>query len=115
MNVKPDNGWFYYSMNRRSPAWTGVPFLYNFLVRNKGAGPYGHVIPAEEVQQGDLVQLKFAGKTDFGHTLLVVSVGQPADPSNILVAAHTNDADNRPLNTYSYIETRGIHIDGTRR
>ncbi|MDE5667595.1 MAG: amidase domain-containing protein, partial [Clostridia bacterium] len=32
MNFTPTFGWFYRSANDRTPSWTGVQFLYNFLV-----------------------------------------------------------------------------------
>ncbi|NLF80375.1 MAG: amidase, partial [Clostridia bacterium] len=31
-------------------------------------------------------------------------------PANILVAAHTFDADNRPLDSYQYQRLRFLHI-----
>ena len=40
MNYK-SNGWYYKNGNDKSPSWTGVEFLYNFLTQNKGVGPYG--------------------------------------------------------------------------
>ena len=32
MNYTPETGWYYISVNERSPSWTGVEFLYQFLV-----------------------------------------------------------------------------------
>ena len=40
MNYTPTFGWFYKSANDRTPSWTGVEYLYNFLVNNEGAGPF---------------------------------------------------------------------------
>ena len=40
--------------------------------------------------------------------------GSPAFPDTILVAAHSQDADFRPLSTYPYQALRGIHILGVR-
>ena len=60
---------------------------------------------------GDLIQLRFADDV-FGHTPVVVAVGNPPAPNNILVAAHSYDADNRPLSTYSYREIRFLHVLG---
>ena len=61
-----------------------------------------------------LLQLSFTGK-GYQHTPVVVAVGRPAMPANILVAAHSYDADNRPLSTYNYQKLRGIHITGNIR
>ena len=37
-----------------------------------------------------------------------------ADPSQMLVAAHDNDANCRQVDTYPYNALRGIHIEGAR-
>ncbi|MDD3141816.1 MAG: amidase domain-containing protein [Lachnospiraceae bacterium] len=109
MNPKPTFGWYYYSLNNRAPAWTGVEFLHNFLMKNQGIGPVGVVADISRVEPGDIVQLSFDGM-EFSHSPVVVSVGVAPSPSNILVAAHTLDADNRPLNTYQYVSLRYLHI-----
>jgi hypothetical protein len=45
----------------------------------------------------------------------VVSVRWPVTPENVLVAAHSYDADNRPLSSYEYQDIRYLHILGTMR
>jgi len=114
MNETKDTGWFYHSMNSRAAGWTAVPYLYRFLVNNRGRGPFGHEVPLEELEPGDIVQLKFAGMPDYSHSLLVVAVGDPPAPENILIAAHSYDSDDRPLDSYSFVSARGIRIDGVR-
>ncbi|MDR2646700.1 MAG: amidase domain-containing protein [Oscillospiraceae bacterium] len=114
MNETPDTGWFYHSLNNRAAAWSGVPYLYQFLVNNRGRGPHGHVVPLQNAAPGDIIQLKFAGKADFSHSLLVVETGKIPTPNSIRIAAHSYDADHRALDTYSYVEARVIHIDGAR-
>ena len=114
MNVTRDVGWFYHSMNSRAAGWTSAAYFYQFLVNNGGRGPFGHEIAAEEAVPGDIVQLKFAGKGDYSHSLMVVDVGKPAGPANILIAAHSYDCDDRPLDTYSYVSARGVRVDGVR-
>lgn len=109
MNPKPTFGWYYYSLNNRAPAWTGVEFLHNFLVKNQGIGPVGVEVNLSLVEPGDIVQLSFDGMV-FSHSPTIVSVGGSPSPSNILVAAHTFDADNRPLSTYQYVSIRYLHI-----
>ena len=108
MNYTPDYGWYYISLSNRSPSWTGVEFLYNFLVNNRSVGPYGHRVLRNEVQAGDVVQL---GRADgsFYHSLLII-----ATRPQILVAAHTNDTYARRLDSYNYGQVRFIHIDGAR-
>jgi hypothetical protein len=65
-------------------------------------------MPIENAQIGDIVQLNFDSNI-FGHSLFVVT-----SFPEILVAAHSNDADYRPLADYSYVFARLIHIDGVR-
>ena len=113
MNFTPTMGWYYLDVNHRAPAWTGVVYLYNFLTTNHGPGPYGTEAEILDVMPGDLCQLKFSGSV-FQHTPVIVEVGDPPSPSNILVAAHTFDAWRRPLSSYSYTQLRFLHIQGYR-
>ncbi|MDD3766122.1 MAG: amidase domain-containing protein [Eubacteriales bacterium] len=113
MNFTPITGWFYISANNRTASWTGVKYLYTFLVNNQGVGPFAKEVDARFVQPGDIVQLSFDG-VNFAHSPVVVATGPSPAPSNILVAAHTFDAYNRPLLTYPYKKIRYVHIEGIR-
>lgn len=109
MNFTPTFGWFYRSVNDRTPSWTGVEYLYNFLVNNQGVGPFAEEVPVSRLEVGDIVQLgRETG--DFYHSPVVVGFSR----GQILVAAHTYDAYMRPLSSYSYERARGIHILGVR-
>lgn len=116
MNFTPTYGWYYRSSTDRAPAWSGVEFLYDFLTgapefieANGGIGPFGREVTQRAVRIGDVVQL--ADETgDYYHTLMVTAVL----PDELLVSAHTNDALNRPLSSYTYDTARFIHIDGVR-
>lgn len=110
MNGKKTFGWYYYSANDRAPAWTGVQYLYNFLMNNKGVGPYGKRIAMEELQIGDVIQLAFSPGY-FTHSLLVVERQEVATLDNILIATHTDDSDYRPLSTYEAVDRRFIQIE----
>lgn len=44
------NGWFYKNGNNKSPSWSGVEFLYNFLTNNKGIGPFGRDVSINEME-----------------------------------------------------------------
>ena len=115
MNFTPDFGWYYISEEQRAPAWTGVPFFWDFLTRQeRTAGPFGISVPISLLRPGDFVQIRFETSGEvFAHTPVVVSVGFPPRADNILVAAHSNDADNRPLNSYEKVEEmRYLHILG---
>lgn len=112
MNFTPTFGWYYIDADQKAPAWTGVPYLYNFLTRRgMSIGPVGEPCALEELRPGDLIQLSFKGET-FQHSPIVVSVGRNPAPENILIAAHSYDADNRPLSTYEYQDIRFLHITG---
>ena len=91
MNYKTVMGWYYRSSSDRTPSWSGVEYLNNFLTNNRSVGPYARVVSENEVQPGDIVQLGTAGG-DYYHSP-VVTVVKPT----ILLAA-----------------IRFIHIDGVR-
>ena len=115
MNYTPDFGWYYIDANQKSPSWTGVIYLYQFLVRGiPTTGPAAVETVIEEMEPGDLIQLSFDGVT-FQHTPVVVYANHPASPKDILVAAHSYDADLRPLSTYEYQLVRYLHITGIYR
>ncbi|MGI6160596.1 MAG: amidase domain-containing protein [Christensenellales bacterium] len=111
MNFTPVTGWFYRSSYDRTASWTGVEYLYNFLTKNKGPGPFALSVDVSEIKPGDIVQLKLS-KAVFSHCPVVVSVGRPASVNNILVAAHTIDVDYLPLTHYNYRDIRFLHIGG---
>lgn len=113
MNRTPVFGWYYLDAYERTASWTGVEYFYNFMVNNDGIGPFMAEVPLAELLPGDLVQLKLT-KEIFSHTPVVVAVGSPAIPENILLAAHSYDADYRPLSTYDYRAVRGLHVLGVR-
>ena len=109
MNYTPVMGWYYNSSSDRTPSWTGVEYLYNFLIKNKSVGPYAAKINQEEAQPGDIVQL--GNRAGFYHSPVIVSVAD----GHILVAAHSIDAYMRTLDSYVYEKARFLHIQGVRR
>lgn len=113
MNYKKDTGWYYNSIRDRAPAWSGVEFLYKFLVNNKGIGPFGKEVNINEIQIGDIVQLNFNGN-NYGHTLVIVEIKEPNSLENIKIAAHTDDIYGKKISEYNYQKIRLIHIEGVR-
>ena len=110
MNYTPVMGWYYNSVNDRTPSWAGVDFLYNFLTTNKGYGPFGKVAQFTDMEIGDVIQL---GNLDnnFYHSLIVTSKkGQ-----SLYVSTHTFDSLDRPLNSYYFEKIRHIKIEGVRK
>lgn len=114
MNYKPLYGWYYKSGNDRTPSWSGVKYLYNFLVGNNGPGPWATETNITAMQPGDIIQLAIY-LPEYHHTLVVVETGEVPAPDNILIACNTYDSDNRQLNTYDYKQIRFLHIEGVRK
>lgn len=114
MNYTPVLGWFYITSSNRTASWTGVEYLYNFLINNKGAGPYAKEVGFKDISPGDIVQLSFDGKK-FAHSPVIVKTGTIPNPSNILISAHSYDCDNRRLDSYSWEKIRCLHIEGVRK
>ncbi len=115
MNYTPVYGWYYRNANDRTPSWTGVNFLYRFLVTNKGPGPFAVEADIRDVEIGDIIQLSFLGGGVYNHSPVVVQTGSPPSLGNILVAAHTFDRDYYPITNYSWRELRVLHILGARK
>lgn len=108
MNHTPVLGWYYTSANDRTASWTGVEYFYDFLIGNRGAGPWAVEVSASQALPGDIVQLGGAG--GFYHSPVIVAV-----TPRILVCAHTYDALDRPLDTYVFARARFLHIEGVRK
>lgn len=109
MNNTPTFGWYYYGLNNRAPAWTGVNELYRFLITNKGPGPRAVETDIFGIEPGDIAQLDFNGDGIFDHSPVIVDVGRRT-PRTVLVAAHSMDALDRPLRSYPYARVRFLHI-----
>ena len=114
MNFTPVYGWFYRGASDRTASWTGVKYLYNFLVSNTGAGPFASDTTMDMMEPGDLVQLAFVGKESYHHTPVIVSIDGTPTLDSIYIAAHSNDSDLRPLSSYNIAKIRFLHIEGVR-
>lgn len=110
MNYKKDTGWYYNSLHNRAAGWSSVPYLYRFLITNKSVGPFAAEATAQEMQPGDIVQLGH-DNGHWYHSLLVVE----KLPQELLIAAHSDDAFNRPLSSYLRDRTRYLKIQGYRQ
>lgn len=108
MNYNKNNGWYYINGNNKSPSWTGVEFLYNFLINNKGDGPLGIETTIDKLDIGDIIQLNFDGNK-FSHTLVVIQNSKNID--NTLVATHTFDTFGKKVSDYNFYNYRCIHIE----
>lgn len=113
MNYKPTFGWYYASTNNHSPSWTGVVYLYDYLVRKTGIGPIGVQVDMNGIQPGDVSQF-WDGKAWY-HSQLLTFVGNPPSLDNILACTHTYDTLDKPLSSYEKKGVRFVHIDGVIR
>lgn len=109
MNYTPVTGWYYSSSTQRTASWSGVEYLYNFLINNKGVGPYARLISLGDAQPGDILQLG-RENGDYYHTPVITAV-----TPEIRVAAHSFDALDRPLAFYRYYRIRVLQIQGVRK
>ncbi len=114
MNYSSENGWYFISPDDRSPSWTGVVFLRDFLLTNNGPAVYGENVPLERILPGDVIQL-INEDGRFYHSLLVTAMFYPVTPESIFVTAHTDNARNRRLSSYGYADLFPIHISGARK
>lgn len=113
MNFEPTFGWYYRNANDKSPSWTGVTYFYNFLTENKvRTGPFATETDILSIEPGDFVQLNLNADEAFDHTPIIVERGVVPTFENVLVAAHSYDADYRPLSTYQFNQIRFLHVMG---
>lgn len=108
MNYSKNNGWYYIDGNNKSPSWTGVEFLHQFLLTNKGNGPYGKETTIDKLNIGDIIQLNFDGNK-FSHSLVVIQNSETIE--NTLVATHTFDTFGKKVIDYDFYDYRCIHIE----
>lgn len=117
MNFSYPMGWHYNSASDRSPSWAGVNQLYAFLTNNivinrigEGYGPFAEEQAIEKLDVGDLIFLSNQPSLYY-HAIIVVGF-----KGNIpLVASHSFDAFDKPLNSYNYLSATGLHVLGVRK
>lgn len=114
MNNTPVYGWYYANSYNRTASWTGVNYLYDFLINNKGAGPFAELVDASEAEVGDLVQISFSDSRIFDHSPVIVKKESQPGKNGIFVAAHTFDTDFYRLTDFEPIYVRYLHIAGVR-
>ena len=108
MNYTPTFGWYYIDGNNKSASWTGVEFLYNFLISNNSVGPRGEKAEIRDLEIGDVIQLSFDG-IKYSHSLVVVQNGNNIE--NTLIASHTFDTFGKRVSEYEYRKYRCVHIE----
>ncbi len=111
MNYTPEFGWYYISINERSPSWTGASFFYEFMTQNRTIGPFGREADLDECIPGDIIQLANENG-EYYHTLVLTGIRNNFFKRRYFVSAHTNDAYQKSLSRYNYSSLRCIHILG---
>lgn len=109
MNYKPIFGWYYRSADDRTASWSGVKYLYNFLVQNQGAGPRAIEVSLNQILPGDIIQIA-TYLPQFHHTLVVTHVAETPTLENTLICAHSYDSLDRSLASYEIQQVRYLHI-----
>lgn len=95
------NGWYYNTLSDRTPSWSNVNYLHNFLVRNSSTrGPKGvsSEYPAgnsltslySSCRIGDLIQIKYKGASNYGHSTIVT--GKNLSQTTILITSRTSQS-----------------------
>lgn len=115
MDPTPTFGWYYVSVDNRSPSWTGVREFYEYVCGLgdfpspvERQGPFCEEVARDRVEIGDVVQLgNMQGQ--FYHSLIVSGFSPDGD---VLICAQSNDALDRPLSTYTYAISRFLHVVG---
>ena len=110
MNFTPVFGWFYRSADDCTASWTGVEFLYKFIVNNDGVGPFAKTVELNDIRVGDIVQLGDANGSYY-HSPVVIGNAS----GKILVAAHSFDTFGKYHASYNAPQLRPIHILGYRK
>lgn len=93
------NGWYYNTLSDRTPSWSNVNYLHNFLVHNSSTrGPKGvsSEYPAgnsltslySSCRIGDLIQIKYKGASNYGHSTIVT--GKNLSQTTILITSRTS-------------------------
>lgn len=109
MNYNLENGWYYNNGYDKSPSWSGVEFLYNFLTKNKSFGPRGLEVSQNNIEVGDIAQLSFSGNK-FEHSLFIIDIKNVNDLNKISIATHTYDVLGKKIGEYNFSKIRFIHI-----
>ena len=128
-----NTGWFFNgtATANRSASWSGVVEFNNFLTSNTGTGPKGqnltlnYNVPSSNTNWliGDIIQIKYNGNTQYGHTTIITNCGYNADGYTVFpiissrsgASMLSSSNQNEPLTTayplYTSVQSyRLIHI-----
>ena len=109
MNESKRKGWYYKNRNSKSKSWNVHSALFEFLINNKGVGPYGKEVSENEIKMGDIVAF-----ADENGTIFQSAVITKTESGQIFVCARHFNSYMRPISTYTYSFARFLHIIGVR-
>ena len=93
------NGWFYNSINSRSPSWTSVEEFWKYGLKSKNFSINETKIDNLEI--GDIVQFYNTKTRRFYHNVIITKILYPIKLRNIFVTSHDNNAYNKSLIEYN--------------
>lgn len=117
MNYTVDLGWYYRNSNDKSPAWTGVEYFYNFLIKNNlnngignGYGPFAEETSLQKTEIGDFIQL--GNNNNYFHNVIIVGYQNNGIP---LIASHSRDVYGAPITIFNFNRYRCLHVLGVKK
>lgn len=107
MTISGDYHWYFNSLEDRSPAWTGVDFMYDFIRLNRGQGPQGiETNTWRQLDIGDMILIDWTYDGVLDHTTTVNHSGKQAR-----VSGHTRDNYNERISDLGGLKFY-IHVKG---
>lgn len=80
--------WYFHSFDDRVPAWSGVPWMTEFITANRAEGPQGEAtVSWTELEPGDMIHIDWTQEGNGDHATLLITSGIQAR-----LAGHSTDA-----------------------
>lgn len=100
--------WYSFGPNipDRTPSWTGVTFLWDYLINNDWTGPNGVGASVDGVELADIVQFDYG--QGWQHTPVIVNIFDRTF-DGIMVATHSDPWYNRPISAWGSVGVRFAH------
>ncbi len=104
-----ENGWFYKDLDERTPSWTGVNELSQYLLENNRNIVCAYLTRYDDVEIGDVIQLKMGNI--FNHSLFVTKTDYPIlSFDDIFVSCHSTDKLNARLSSFLFKDIKFLKV-----
>ena len=104
-------GWFYKTLNNRSPSWAGVNEFFDFSTTNKfNLGVRCKICNIDEVEVGDVLQMQMFDENVFHHTALITKIDNLNNIKNVFITCHTYNAKDKSISLYNYKNIRFLKM-----